>query len=682
MSADMLSTALAALDVGLSVVQARVDGSKYPTSTWAQYQRERASRQQVEGWFGNGHAGIGIVCGAISGNVECLDIEGRFMAESADAFAHMIDAVGLRELVARLTAGYCERTPSGGVHFLYRLEGATVPGSTKLAQRPATPDELAVDPKNTLPTLIETKGEGGFVIIAPSHGSTHLNGLPWVLASGNLGTIPTISIDEREWLLSVCRSFDETPAKSATSASTKPPDASGGFIDEVCRQLDAEGGVAAIAKDYGWEIVDTLRDGRPLLRRPGKDSGHSAQVSRGGRLLVYSSSTEFDSDKKNGRYPTFDALDVIAMYDHGGDRVAAARVEADRRGIPRGRVSTSVDTPAPEPIDWLRSCETGDVFVLDGPEGVEPRWGSPTETLWGCGEPLMLCGPAGAGKTTIAVQLVEALVGISDRVLGVPVMPSRRVLYLALDRPRQIMRAMRRRFGDEHRAILRERLLVRKGPLPVDLAKATKQLVELAQLVDADVIVVDSLKDVCPKLSDDEAASCVNSAMQHCVAAGIDVAILHHQRKAQVGAKAPNALSDVYGSTWLTAGCGSVVLLWGEAGAELIELTHLKPISDPVGPWRVEHDHIVGLSKVAYGFDALAFLRRCGDAGASVAQAAQAEHGAPQDSSGAKYKKTERRLRGLAEKKLAVKVGSRYFITEAGKAAKAQVDSGDDGELL
>ncbi len=297
-----------------------------------------------------------------------------------------------------------------------------------------------------------------------------------------------------------------------------------------------------------------------------------------------------------------------------------------------------------------RLLSGGDFVFSTGPE-LEPRWGAPGgDVLWARGESLLVVAPPGAGKTTIAIQLGEALIGITDNVLGLPVLPATKVLYLAMDRPRQISRAMRRRFGDEHRRVLDERLVVLKGPLPTDLSKQSDQILNLAREAGADVVIIDSLKDACAKLTDDESGSMVNRAIQLCNAADIDVLVLHHQRKGQGGIK-PNKLEDVYGSTWLTAGAGSVILLWGEAGSEVVELSHLKQPADPVGPWTIEHDHHRGTSKIARGFDALAFLRA--HPGATVSDAAHAEHASPQKSGTAPWKRTERRLRKLVADGLA-----------------------------
>ena len=278
--------------------------------------------------------------------------------------------------------------------------------------------------------------------------------------------------------------------------------------------------------------------------------------------------------------------------------------------------------------------------------------------LWAQGESLLLVGPTGVGKTTLALQVVGALIGVLPDVLGYPVLPAKRVLYLAMDRPRQIQRAMRRLFGAQHRSVLDERVLVWKGPLPGNLVRSPWLLAEVAAEHGCDVVVVDSAKDLGVKLSDEEGGITANRAVQFCNAVDIDVLLLHHQRKSVEGHK-PTKLEDVYGSTWLTAGAGSVVLLWGDAGSELVELSHLKQPAETIGPLTIEHDHHAGTSKVTRGVGRAGVPDDAGHRGASIAEAAQAHHGAPQTSGKGKWKQTERKLRSL------VKSGQATSTTQA-----------------
>lgn len=244
----------------------------------------------------------------------------------------------------------------------------------------------------------------------------------------------------------------------------------------------------------------------------------------------------------------------------------------------------------------------GEAFVFGAGAEVPAIWGDASAPLWAAGEPLMIAGPDGVGKTTILQQLVLARLGLRDELFGFPVdLCATPVLYLALDRPRQIARSLARMVRDEDRETLRDRLVVWRGPLTEDLGSDRADelhLLELATACGAGTVVVDSLKDAAVKLSDDTVGGRVNRALQIVVAAGIEVVVSHHQRKATGDNRRPNKLSDVYGSRWLTAGMGSVLMLWGEPGDLVVELTHLKQPLDVVGPLTLIHDHSAGRTVV------------------------------------------------------------------------------------
>jgi hypothetical protein len=97
--------------------------------------------------------------------------------------------------------------------------------------------------------------------------------------------------------------------------------------------------------------------------------------------------------------------------------------------------------------------------------------------------------------------------------------------------------------------------------------------------------------------------------IQLCVANGIQTVSNHHNRKAQGDNKKPNKLDDLYGSTWIASGAGSVIYLYGDPGATQVELIHLKQPAAIVGPLNLEHDHEAGTTSALARFDPLAFLR-------------------------------------------------------------------------
>jgi replicative DNA helicase len=260
------------------------------------------------------------------------------------------------------------------------------------------------------------------------------------------------------------------------------------------------------------------------------------------------------------------------------------------------------DGAAPATAAKAAKGRVGDVdgatFALDAPTTVPAVWGRGTEVLWAEGEPAILYGPDGVGKTTIAQQLMLRRIGIGKaELLGLPVAPiadGKKDLYLALDRPRQAARSVRRMVSDQDRAMLRDRLVVWRGSVPFDIVRNPGSLAAFALERDATAVVIDSLKDLAANLSDEEVGMAIHRAWQLCVEAGVEVLALHHPRKAQPGNKHPTALADVYGSRWITAGCGSIVLVWGDAGDPIVDLAHLKQPADTVGPFKLLHNNQAG----------------------------------------------------------------------------------------
>ncbi|GMA40200.1 AAA family ATPase [Mobilicoccus caccae] len=279
-----------------------------------------------------------------------------------------------------------------------------------------------------------------------------------------------------------------------------------------------------------------------------------------------------------------------------------------------------VDVPPPyddeptDPYDVIRKrLVPGGTFILDAPDTVPAIWGEGDRVLWAEGEALIIAGPSGVGKTTLAGQLVRGLLADdAGDVLGLPVRRRRRVLYLAMDRPRQAARALRRTLDKLTRDGLDTRLMFWPGPPLADIARHPETLLALAHAADADVIVVDSVKDAAVGLSDDEVGAGYNRARQMVLAHGIDILELHHLVKRGANGSTPTALTDLYGSVWITAGAGSVVLLWGEAGDPLVELKHLKQPVEDVGPLKVLHDHTLGESTVYDATDLLSLAARPG----------------------------------------------------------------------
>lgn len=333
--------------------------------------------------------------------------------------------------------------------------------------------------------------------------------------------------------------------------------------------------------------------------------------------------------------------------------LAAELAEAARDGGDTAALIARATELATIDADTSRLVAGGS-FVLDAPDRPTAIWGADNRIMWATQESLLICGPAGVGKTTLVIQLVAGRLGILDELLGLPITPAGKGLYLACDRPGQIQRAFARLFGPEHRALLDERLVIWRGPPAQDFGRNPQALLSMCRRAGADFVVIDSLKDVAIGLADDDVSAGLNSAIQLALAEGVDVVALHHQRKGQAGAKA-KTLEDVYGSTWVTAGAGSVVLLWGQAGDPVIELIHLKQPATEVGPLQIDHDHDAGTTSVFRGdVDPLRILKRAAD-GITAVDLAVLAHGVDKPSDN-QVKKTRRKLEWFVREGLAHRV--------------------------
>lgn len=355
----------------------------------------------------------------------------------------------------------------------------------------------------------------------------------------------------------------------------------------------------------------------------------------------------------------YEPYDLAGATSNNGNRVALIDPYAD---VPPPDEPPTASDPRTETSRFI----TGAAFVLDAPTEVPAVWGHGDDVLWADGEALMLVAGNGLGKTTLAVQLVRARLGLDPSVLGLPVAAGdRRVLYLAMDRPNQIMRAMSRVFTERDRSVLATRLVVWKGPPPHDLAQQPGLLVRMCEHADADTVVIDSLKDAALGLSSDEAGAGYNRARQAALTAGVQVVELHHSRKQNANGGEPNSIADVYGSAWLTAGAGSVVMLTGNPGDPVVGFRHVKQPMNEVGPFTLLHDHGRGITTVQGETDPFTWLHALGSNGGTAKDLAVVLFDTG-DPSRAQVEKARRKLDRLVVDELAKRVdGDRGSKTPA-----------------
>ena len=290
-------------DAGLCIVPTHFGEKRPALMSWTQYQKERPMESELRQWFSENanRDGMGIICGAISGGLEVIDFD-----QKGQEFPFWAQSVQKRapELYPKLVI---EKSYSGGKHVFYKCED--ISGSQKLAMQDKTT------------TLIETRGQGGFVKCAPSEG--------YELEQGDLDNIPVVTVDEREILLSAarCRNLyieedkadyiHNVPAtgerKTAAEEGTlRPGD-----------DYNVRGNFHDLLIELGWKPFGRVgADGNQKYTRPGKDKGTSATLKTVGGielLYVFTSST----DVENGK--AYTPFQFLTREKFGGDWREAAK---------------------------------------------------------------------------------------------------------------------------------------------------------------------------------------------------------------------------------------------------------------------------------------------------------------------------------------------------------------------
>lgn len=230
--------------------------------------------------------------GVPMGEITCLDIDAKHQAGLIEEFEHACENMALGDLLRALPK---QLTVNGGCHYFARVEWLGDPlGNTKLATN--------ADKQTT----IETRGKGGFAIVAPSDG--------YMFVRGSIASVPTITEEEWQQLEAVARSFNAYVKPSKTNNSPSGTSSQGLKPGD---DYDKRGDVEGLLESHGWTFQTD-----ELVTRPGKREGISATFGRVGERKLYVFSSNADPFEFDTSYSPFA---VYATLLHGGDFSAAAR---------------------------------------------------------------------------------------------------------------------------------------------------------------------------------------------------------------------------------------------------------------------------------------------------------------------------------------------------------------------
>lgn len=297
----MYNTAIEYLKAGISVIPVNPE-TKSPLIKWTEYQSKQMTNDQAWQLFTDSK-GIAIICGHVSGGLECLDFDNHFNNAGA-IIRQFMEIIEVEEIIKKYDLPV-EKSPSGGYHIFFRSK---IPqGNQKLARKE--------NAKGRPETLIETRGEGGYVIAAPT--------VNYILKKGDFTKIAEITDEEREILLTAACSFNEYADQrdyASTSSYVGDDDRPG---DEYDKDISSIEEAKRILDEHGWKTRNGIH-----YQRPGKQKGISATFGKVAPEVFYVFSTNASPFEDRKAYTPWQ---IYAILEHNFDFETAGK-ELYKRG--------------------------------------------------------------------------------------------------------------------------------------------------------------------------------------------------------------------------------------------------------------------------------------------------------------------------------------------------------------
>lgn len=264
---------------------------KFPVgySNWQRHCSTKSNDIELSNWPRYSNEGFCVFTGKFC---EIIDVDSKNHKGEQD-FSFLFDEF-LKSNFSQYDKLIRYKTQSGGLHYPYN--------STSFENN----QKLAVKNGNT---LIETRGNNGLAVCPPTLGYEWLDGGEWE-------ALPHLNTEEREELLTLCRTFDDNPLPSIPKHTVEKVLTE--YIEDNPNKPGDDWAIKNNFIDYlkkkGWKISSN-KDEAIYLTRPGKESGVSAVWNYKGlkRFYVFSSNTPLEQGKVLKPYH------VLTIYDYNGN---------------------------------------------------------------------------------------------------------------------------------------------------------------------------------------------------------------------------------------------------------------------------------------------------------------------------------------------------------------------------
>lgn len=323
-------------NISLIPVRDKGDKVKVPFAGWKEYQSRIIEEGELFSAMETYHtSAVAMICGKVSDNMEVIDVDVKHWPGIMVLLAAEFKAL-MPELVTKLRI---HKTPSGGFHLIYRVSDGVIPGNKKLCYGQDEDGNIKKE------AAIETRGEGGYVLMPPSLNYSIISDVP----------IPTITWDERCSLINICQSF----SKKVDVVKPKLPKIDNSYYTESPWEHFRYSDEAATV--LPWKV---LKDTSNFIyfTRPDKSNGVSASFNKTTRIYyIFTSSTQYEPSK--GYFPGT----ILSIEQFGGDNKATyaalvqkgyGKIRSDREKRQAERLARSGQPPLPNFSEEAKTIHT------------------------------------------------------------------------------------------------------------------------------------------------------------------------------------------------------------------------------------------------------------------------------------------------------------------------------------
>lgn len=393
-----LDTALKLHDIGLRIIPIKPN-LKTPFASWEKYQHAQ-TKANVQAEFKAHVSRMALLC---TNGIECIDVDIKNHPEPKELERELLTAICNRLGLDLYNKLVINRTPSGGLHIIYK--SPIEEGGAKLAGRAdsSTPAKPLY--------YIETRGKGNYILIPPSNGYTSKR--------NDISNIPTITAEARHAIISICKSLNtyDNPKHHVKQDRAVLSQISA-YKDNPIDLYQSSVSAADILENNGWTYSHDSQ-GLKQYTRPNKsvkDGVSATYFPASNTVNIFTSNSDLEQAGYN-------AFQLYAHYEHAGNQSAAVLQICKDNGIqdnnapqPKTTIDKANKTPQSKLDEMFKSC----LFTVNTPPpNIEYKFRLNGQEVATYGDIITIVGAAKSGKTALVSSIVASALSSAKKIAHV-----------------------------------------------------------------------------------------------------------------------------------------------------------------------------------------------------------------------------------------------------------------------